>query len=171
MHLDFGPDFELLTLRRRIPLERGQELARTRRAVDTSMRLRQPDGEGQAADRAHQLQHPSVVVALLPHRVLHPAARLVLGKAPHTKPHHVFHVALGHERDAQRFVLAPRGLLTVDRAVVDQLTFAALSHRERARAAPVAMLQICRAHFPRVLPLLHPLGRPRRDDGPPMRPR
>jgi hypothetical protein len=36
---------------------------------------------------------------------------------------------------------------------------------------PFAMLQICRDHFPRVLPLLHPLGRPHRDDGPPMRPR
>jgi predicted secreted protein len=37
--LDFCPDFELLKLRRRRnTLERGQELGRTRRAVDTSMR-------------------------------------------------------------------------------------------------------------------------------------
>ena len=38
-----------------------------------------------------------------------------------------------HARD---FVLAPRGLLIVDRAVVDQPTLAALQHRNRARAAP-----------------------------------
>jgi hypothetical protein len=57
---------------------------------------------------------PPIVVAPLPHRALYPATRLVLGKAPHTKPHHVFHVALGHERDAQRFVLASRGLFTVE---------------------------------------------------------
>ena len=46
--------------------------------------------------RGRQLQHPGVVVAPLPHRALNPAARLVLGKAPHTKPHHVVHVALGN---------------------------------------------------------------------------
>ena len=40
-----------------------------------------------------------------------------------------------------------------------------------SRTSSHALLQVCRAHFPRVLPLLHPLGRPRRDDGPPMRPR
>jgi hypothetical protein len=39
---------------------------------------------GQAAEVAHQLQHPIVVIAPLPHRALNPAARLVLGKAPHT---------------------------------------------------------------------------------------
>jgi hypothetical protein len=38
---------------------------------------------------------------------------------------HVFDVALGHERDAQTFMFAPRGLLTVDRAVVSQPTLAA----------------------------------------------
>ena len=45
---------------RRNPLERGQELGRTRRAA--GMSRGQPDGEGQAADVAHQLPHPSTML-------------------------------------------------------------------------------------------------------------
>ena len=73
-----------------------------------------PMPEALEDSRFFTLPLPPIVVAPLPHRALDPAARLVLGKAPHTKPHHVFHVALGHERDAQRFVLASRGLFTVE---------------------------------------------------------
>jgi hypothetical protein len=146
--IDFGPDFELRMWCRHSTIERGQELARTRRAVDASRddaltpaRWREAGSRGSAP--------ASLAGSCAPASSSHHCCTVLLtqlhasssAKPPHTKPHHDFHVA------AHDLVLALRGLLTDDRALKDQPALAALLHRERARAAPVAMLQIRRSLF------------------------